>query len=109
MAASAVLGGAIAEWLARQERLRAGLSHSARTMFMHEVGSTEYARKKFGLTADNIAHQVQAKLRSPRPLTAGRRSLAVRIGIDFDNTIVSYDVLFYKVALEQGVIPSNWP
>jgi hypothetical protein len=33
---------------------------------MHEVGSTEYARKKFGLTADNIAHQVQAKLRSAR-------------------------------------------
>ena len=29
----------------------------------------------------------------------------MRIGIDFDNTIVSYDALFYKVALEQGVIP----
>jgi len=31
----------------------------------------------------------------------------VRIGIDFDNTIVSYDALFYKVAHEQGVIPPN--
>lgn len=29
----------------------------------------------------------------------------MHIGIDFDNTIVSYDALFYKVALEQGVIP----
>lgn len=29
----------------------------------------------------------------------------MRIGIDFDNTIVSYDALFHKVALEQGVIP----
>jgi len=28
----------------------------------------------------------------------------MRIGFDFDNTIVSYDVLFHKVALEQGVI-----
>jgi hypothetical protein len=29
----------------------------------------------------------------------------VRIGIDFDNTIVNYDALFHKVALERGVIP----
>ena len=29
------------------------------------------------------------------------------IGIDFDNTIVSYDQLFYKVALEGGHIPKN--
>lgn len=29
----------------------------------------------------------------------------MRIGLDFDNTIVSYDALFHKVAEEQGVIP----
>jgi hypothetical protein len=29
----------------------------------------------------------------------------VRIGIDFDNTIVDYDRVFYKVALERGCIP----
>jgi hypothetical protein len=29
----------------------------------------------------------------------------MRVGIDFDNTIVSYDALFHKVAQEQGVIP----
>lgn len=31
----------------------------------------------------------------------------VRIGIDFDNTIVSYDTLFYRVALERGLIPAD--
>lgn len=31
------------------------------------------------------------------------------IGIDFDNTIVSYDTLFHKVATEQGVIPASIP
>lgn len=29
----------------------------------------------------------------------------MHIGIDFDNTIVSYDSLFHRVALEQGLIP----
>lgn len=33
----------------------------------------------------------------------------MRIGLDFDNTIVSYDVLFHKVALEQGAIPADTP
>ncbi|MEK7818994.1 MAG: haloacid dehalogenase-like hydrolase [Bacteroidota bacterium] len=27
------------------------------------------------------------------------------IGLDFDNTIVSYDALFYKVAIEQEMVP----
>ena len=31
----------------------------------------------------------------------------MRIGIDFDNTIVSYDRLFHKVAAEQEVIPRD--
>ena len=29
------------------------------------------------------------------------------VGIDFDNTIVCYDSLFYNIALEKGLIPSN--
>jgi len=33
----------------------------------------------------------------------------MRIGIDFDNTIVSYDALFFKVAVEQDVVPSDIP
>jgi hypothetical protein len=31
----------------------------------------------------------------------------MRLGIDFDNTIVSYDALFHKVALEQAVVPAG--
>jgi len=33
----------------------------------------------------------------------------MRIGFDFDNTIVSYDALFHKVALEQGVVTDAVP
>ena len=55
------LAGAVAEWLAAQEKPRARLlSFGTADEFMHEVGSTEYARRKFGLTADNIARQVAA-------------------------------------------------
>lgn len=31
----------------------------------------------------------------------------MQIGIDFDNTIVSYDRLFHRVAVEAGLIPSD--
>jgi hypothetical protein len=31
----------------------------------------------------------------------------MRIGIDFDNTLVSYDDLFYQVALERKLIPKS--
>lgn len=31
------------------------------------------------------------------------------VGIDFDNTIVTYDNVFYKVALEEGLIPKDLP
>jgi hypothetical protein len=33
----------------------------------------------------------------------------VRIGVDFDNTIVCYDDLFWKVATERGLIPAGLP
>ena len=33
----------------------------------------------------------------------------MKIGIDFDNTIVSYDKVFHKVALERSLIKSNLP
>ena len=33
----------------------------------------------------------------------------MRIGVDFDNTIVCYDALFHRVALEQGLIPADLP
>ena len=31
----------------------------------------------------------------------------MHIGIDFDNTIVSYDEVFHRVALEQGIVPAT--
>jgi hypothetical protein len=31
------------------------------------------------------------------------------IGVDFDNTIVCYDDLFHRVAVEQGLIPASVP
>jgi hypothetical protein len=33
----------------------------------------------------------------------------LRIGIDFDNTIVCYDSIFHRVALERGLIPPSVP
>ena len=33
----------------------------------------------------------------------------MRIGFDFDNTIVSYDELFYRVAIEKQLIPAGLP
>lgn len=55
------LGGAVAEWLATQEKPRARLlCFGTADEFMHEVGTTEYARRKWGLTAENIAREVAA-------------------------------------------------
>ena len=31
----------------------------------------------------------------------------LKIGFDFDNTLVNYDETFYKLALDQGIIPKN--
>jgi hypothetical protein len=33
----------------------------------------------------------------------------LRIGVDFDNTIVSYDGLFHRAAVDKGLIPSTLP
>src|SRR4051812_40149918 len=33
----------------------------------------------------------------------------MNIGVDFDNTIVSYDTLFHRVCREQGLIPEEVP
>ncbi len=57
------LAGSIAEWLAAQEGQRAGfINFGTDDVFMHEIGSQAYARRKFGLTSENIAKQVQMKL-----------------------------------------------
>ena len=55
------LGGSIAEWLSRQEPMKGRMiAFGTGDEFMHEVGSQEYARDKYGLTAENIASQVLA-------------------------------------------------
>lgn len=55
------LYGSIAEWLARQNGMKARLiSFGTDDEFMHEVGTQEYARAKYGLTADNISRKVLA-------------------------------------------------
>lgn len=33
----------------------------------------------------------------------------MRIGVDFDNTVVSYDELFHRVALERNLVPRELP
>jgi transketolase len=54
---------AVAEWRMAQPRNVAQLGFGTDDVFMHEVGSQAYARKKFGLTADNIAATTLAALR----------------------------------------------
>lgn len=57
-------GGSVAEWLASRERARARLvTFGTDDVFLHEVGSQDYARRRFGLTAENIAARVAAALR----------------------------------------------
>lgn len=43
------------------------------------------------------------------PEASGAAHKIVRIGIDFDNTIVSYDALFHRVARERGLVPADLP
>jgi transketolase len=55
------LGGSIAEWLALQVSTKGRMiSFGVDDEFMHEVGSQNYARKKYGLTSENIALKVLA-------------------------------------------------
>lgn len=59
------LAGAVSEWLAVQKSNNTTmLNFGTEDEFMHEVGSQEYARAKYGLTADNIASKVMQSLRA---------------------------------------------
>jgi len=51
-------GSAVSEWRARTNCNLQQISFGADDEFMHEVGSQDYARKKYGLTAENIATRV---------------------------------------------------
>src|SRR5260221_498461 len=59
------LGGSIAEWLSSQDGLRGRMiGFGTDDVFMHEIGSQEYGRRKFGLTSENIAETVSARFAS---------------------------------------------
>jgi transketolase len=48
-------GSAVAEWRMAKGESITQLSFGTDDVFMHEVGSQAYARKKFGLTAENMS------------------------------------------------------
>jgi len=56
-------GSAVAEWRLAQPKNIVQLCFGTADEFMHEVGSQTYARKKYGLTADNIAATTLAAVR----------------------------------------------
>lgn len=56
-------GGAVAEWSVDKGRCIPILSLGTPDEFMHEVGTQEYARKKYGLDASGIAARVSAAFR----------------------------------------------
>jgi transketolase len=57
------LGGSIAEWLASQSGTPARLlSFGTADTFLHQIGSQDYARRRFGLQAEAITQQVLAAL-----------------------------------------------
>lgn len=58
------LGGAVAEWRSENNVAVPHLSFGTPDEFMHEVGSQEYARKKYGLTANNISSRIAEKYKS---------------------------------------------
>lgn len=58
------LGGGVAEWLAARAGSPRLLSIGTDDEFMHEVGTQEYARAKYGLTGEGIARRVRDALAS---------------------------------------------
>ena len=58
------LGGAIAEWWVKQPRAAQLLNLGTPDEFMHEIGSQEYARLKYGLVAEDIAGAVMRSMSS---------------------------------------------
>jgi transketolase len=55
------LGGSIAEWYVDQIRLKVPLlTFGTGDWFLHEVGSQEYARIRYGLTVENLTERIQA-------------------------------------------------
>lgn len=59
------LGGAISEWIAQRGPTKTRLVVlGTGDEFMHEIGSTAYAREKYGLTEINIVNAVKSNLKN---------------------------------------------
>jgi transketolase len=52
----------VAEWRAAANAATPLICFGTPDEFMHEVGSQEYARAKYGLTPDNIATRILAAM-----------------------------------------------
>lgn len=57
-------GSAVSEWCSSNNRDAHHIILGADDKFMHEVGSQSYARKKYGLTAENIVARVTKSLKA---------------------------------------------
>ena len=57
------LGGAVSEWRSQEKINVPHIALGTPDEFMHEVGSQKYARKKYGLTTDNIVSKIMGYLR----------------------------------------------
>lgn len=55
-------GSAVAEWYAAQGQPVPLMGFATEDIFMHEVGTQEYARRKFGLTAANMVSGILKRL-----------------------------------------------
>lgn len=55
-------GSAVAEWYAAHGKSVPLMGFATEDTFMHEVGSQEYARRKFGLTANNMVSGILKRL-----------------------------------------------
>jgi transketolase len=58
------LAGAVAEWYALNGKHRTILSFSVADEFMHETGTQDYARRRFGLTAENMFQRITQAYRA---------------------------------------------
>lgn len=58
------LGGAVAEWCAQHASFGKLLCFGTPDDFLHEVGSQEYARDKFGLVGEKIAERVLSRFKN---------------------------------------------
>jgi hypothetical protein len=93
------------------------------TMFLHEAGDQEYAQRR---SARRRSHSTISGLGGAGGWVGGGGperggpagwctamlgdcEQSMLIGVDFDNTIVCYDELFHRVAVEQGLMPSSVP